>query len=323
MNVVVTLIFADALLAQTASGRGDLVPLIACAAMGGAVFLVAWTILSALDTEDLTQENEWRYSVARINELRRVSPLYRAFQPVIQGQARINRSMFAEQLPEIGRQIQAAGLPRYWTAEEYLGRMQLLALLLLPFYAYACVQMMGPPGGVLAMIMAALTAYLLRRQLALQAHERLMRIKRRLPFLLDLLTLLMEAGSTFLQALREAVDEFRDHPVGVEFGRMLAEMSLGKGRTAALESMRDRLSDDEITGIIGSIIQGEHLGTPLARIFRTQADVLRIKRSQRAETIAGEAGVKMLLPAILVMGATVIIILGPFVLSFLYADFMM
>jgi tight adherence protein C len=123
-------------------------------------------------------------------------------------------------------------------------------------------------------------------------------------------------------ALQEAVDEFKDHPVGVEFGRVLAEMSMGKNRTSALESLRDRLDDDEITGIVGAIIQGENLGTPLARLFRTQADVLRIKRTQRAETIAGEAGVKMLLPAILVMAATVLIILGPFVLSFIYTEFM-
>jgi tight adherence protein C len=93
--------------------------------------------------------------------------------------------------------------------------------------------------------------------------------------------------------------------VGVEFGRVLGEMSMGKSRTEALETMRVRLSDDEITSIVGSIIQGENLGTPLATVFRTQADVLRIKRTQRAETIAGEAGVKMLLPAVLVMRLTV------------------
>ena len=75
------------------------------------------------------------------------------------------------------------------------------------------------------------------------------------------------------------------------------------GRDEALESMRVRLADDEITSIVGSIIQGEQLGTPLALLFRTQADVLRIKRTQRAETMAGEAGVKMLLPAVLVMAA--------------------
>ena len=97
---------------------------------------------------------------------------------------------------------------------------------------------------------------------------------------------------------------------------------MGKSRTMALESLRERLSDDEITAIIGSIVQGEVLGTPLAQVFRTQADVLRIKRTQRAETIAGEAGVKMLLPGILVMASTVIVILGPFLLSFVYQDYM-
>ena len=82
--------------------------------------------------------------------------------------------------------------------------------------------------------------------------------------------------------------------------------------------MRDRLADDEITSIIGSILQGEQLGTPLAHIFRTQSDVLRLKRTQRAETVAGEAGVNMLLPGVLVMAATVLIIIGPFMMNFLY-----
>ena len=56
-------------------------------------------------------------------------------------------------------------------------------------------------------------------------------------------------------------------------------------------------------------------------MFRTQADVLRIKRTQRAETIAGEAGVKMLLPGILFMASTVVIILGPFLLGFIYQEY--
>ena len=85
-------------------------------------------------------------------------------------------------------------------------------------------------------------------------------IKRRMPFLLDLLTLLMEAGSTFLNALTQAVEEFRGHPVAEEFGRVLADMNLGKTRTEAFQAMRDRLADDEITSIIGSILQGETPG---------------------------------------------------------------
>ena len=71
------------------------------------------------------------------------------------------------------------------------------------------------------------------------------------------------------------------------------------------------------------MIQAEQLGTPLAGVFRTQADVLRLKRSQRAEAIAGEAGVKMLLPGVLVMAATVIVIIGPFAINFLIFGFSM
>ena len=197
---------------------------------------------------------------------------------------------------------------------------QLVGFLMLPVYMYGCVRIMEPAGTIFAVLLTSLTGYLLRRRLAARAEYRLVLIKRRMPFLLDLVTLLMEAGSTFLQALHEAVEEFTNHPVGVEFGRVLGELNMGKGRTGALEAMRDRLQDDEITSIISSIIQGENLGTPLSKIFRTQADILRLKRSQRAERIAGEAAVKMLLPGILVMASTVLVILGPFFLNFMYMD---
>ena len=301
----------------------DILPLIlGCIVIGAAIYALARTIAQALHTENLEQDDSWKYDITRINELRRISTLYRWFQPLVQILARLNRVAFRDSLPEIGREIQAAGMPRVWTAAEYLARIEILAALFSPLYFFVCISLMGPAGSVLAIVITFLTAYLMRRRLSAQASYRLLLIKRRLPFVLDLLTLLMESGSTFLQALKEGVAEFRDHPVGVEFGRVLGELNMGKTRTEAFESMRIRLADDEITSIVGSIIQGEQLGTPLARLFRTQADVLRIKRTQRAETLAGEAGVKMLLPAILVMAATVLIILGPFLLSFLSAEFL-
>jgi tight adherence protein C len=290
--------------------------------MGTGVAVFWWTLARLLASDDAEQSDEWRYDVNRINELRRSNLFYRLFFPLIQGLAAVNRRAFRTDLPEINRQILVAGHSRFWTAEEWLARIEILSLLLaIPIFYYS-MRMLGPPGVIVGGVLTILTAVLLRRRLAAQAHYRLWTIKRRLPFLLDLLTLLMEAGATFLNALREAVHEFRDHPVGTEFGRVLAEMNMGKSRTAALESLKQRLSDDEITSIVGSIIQGENLGTPLALLFRTQADVLRVKRTQRAESLAGEAGVKMLAPAVLVMAATVLIILGPFILTFLRGEFM-
>ncbi len=283
---------------------------------GSAVGVLVWWILSALAPEDLQQGDEWRYDVSRMNALRRNDLLYRLFFPMIQVLARLNRAALDDQLHGIGREIQTAGMSRYWLPEEYLARAQLIALLLLPVYVVGCVMYMGPAGIVSALLCSVLTVWFQRRSLRRRAIDRLLSIKRRLPFLLDLLTLLMEAGANFHQALRQAVREFAGQDVAAEFARVLTDINMGKTRVEAFDSLRQRLNDEEISGIIGSILQSEQLGTPLSRIFRTQADVLRLKRSQRAETIAGEAGVKMLLPGILVMIATVIIILGPFVLNY-------
>jgi tight adherence protein C len=289
----------------------------ASAMVGVAVFVFVWWVFLVLRTEDLQQGAEWRYDISRINELRRLSLSYRFFQPVIGILAKLNRLSLRESLPEIQRQIQAAGMPRFWLAEEYLAWLELLAMFITPLYVYFFVSMFGLSGLLPAMAAYLLTVYVFRVRLGRKAAMRLRLIKRRMPFLLDLLTLLMEAGSTFLNALNEAVDEFQGHPVAEEFGRVLTDMNLGKTRAEAFIAMRERLSDDEITSIIGSILQGEELGTPLAQIFRTQADVLRLKRTQRAEMIAGEAGVNMLLPAVLVMVSTVLIIVGPFLLNYL------
>lgn len=282
-----------------------------------AFFLTQW-LWQIFHTEELPQGAEWRYDVSRINELRRADRFFRLFQPIIQMLARFNRAAFRDSLPEIQRHIHCAGLSRFWLAEEYLAKLEIIAFLLMPVYAFVAVRAVGLAGILLAVIFAALTVWLLRLRLADQASRRLQAIKRRLPFLLDLLTLLMEAGSTFLNALAQAVEEYRGHPIAEEFGRVLTDIRMGKTRYEAFHAMRERLADDEITSIVGSILQGESLGTPLAAIFRTQADVLRIKRSQRAEMIAGEAGVNMLLPGILVMASAVLILVGPFLLNYLY-----
>jgi tight adherence protein C len=308
----------DPLLALPLLAVADKLPgLVASVLVGLSVGGLVWWVLAALRTEDLQQEDEWRYDISRINHLRRLDTSYRMFQPAIQFLARLNRAAFRDQLPEIYREIQAAGLPRYWLPEEYLGRALLYSLLAMPVYFFLVVRTLEAVSAAItaSILLSGLTFWWLRYRLKRMAQQRLVLIKRRMPFLLDLLTLLMEAGATFLQALKQAVNEFEGHAVAVEFGRVLTDMNVGKTRTEAFENMRSRLKDDEIGTIVSAIVQGESLGTPMADVFRTQADVLRLKRSQRAETIAGEAGVNMLLPGILIMMACVLVILGPFVLG--------
>ena len=291
-------------------------PLVSSLLMGLAIASLWYWLAKTLDLDDLEQGDKWRYDIARINELRRLDPLFRYLQPVIQQFAKFNRVMFRGSMSEIQRELQAAGLPRFWLPEEYLGRCQLIALMLTPGIVYTCIAIMGNAGIVLGLVIGGVVAVLLRRRLSGIARQRLTAIKVRMPYLLDLLTLLMEAGSTFMKALEEGVGEFKGHPIATEFYRVLQDIDLGKTRNEAFYGLRDRLNDDDITSIIGAIVQGEELGTPIAQVFRTQAEVLRIKRSQRAETVAGEAGVNMLLPGVLVMLSSVLVIMGPFLLNF-------
>jgi tight adherence protein C len=299
----------------------DVFALLACGCTGLAIYAAGRWIQSVLRSEDLTQGTQWRYDVTRINELRRVAPLYRTFQPVVSALAQLNRRVFREGLAQIQRDLQVAGLPRCWLAEEYLAQAELLALLVTPLHAYYFLATFGVVGLLPTIAVLLLTVWFLRRRLARQAAERLQTIKRRLPFVLDLLTLLMEAGATFLKALSEVVEEYQGHPIADEFGRVLSDIDLGKTRHEAFSSLRNRLADEEVTSIIGAMLQGEHLGTPLARILRTQAELLRVKRTQRAERIAGEAAVKMLLPGVVVMLATVLVIVAPFVINYLAIGF--
>src|SRR4051812_15363016 len=101
--------------------------------LGSAAALVGWWFVRAL-TETDEKANEWRYDRVRIAELKRQDGLYRLLYPLFIPLARVNRSLFRGSLPEINRELQAAGLPRFWLPEEYLARCELLAIAMLPAF---------------------------------------------------------------------------------------------------------------------------------------------------------------------------------------------
>ncbi len=294
---------------------------IASGLIGSAVAVLVLVVRTALDRSAESSVDPDRYDVARLADLREASLIVRVFEPLVHLLSGVARRLLPEELPAVQRDLHVSGASRAWKPEEWLASTAIAAALFSLPGGLWCLREFGLPGLVMAAVFVVCLSVLMRRRLHTQAVRRMWRIKTRLPYFLDLVNLLMEAGATFLNALREAVREFADQPVGQEFGRVLTELSLGRNRSAALESMRDRLQDDEITSLVGAIIQGEEHGSPLAQVLRGQADFLRIKRTQRAETIAGEAGVQMLFPAMLVMMATVILILAPFAMEFVSGSF--
>jgi tight adherence protein C len=289
--------------------------------VGAAICVLVLTVRNALQGTTAGTVDRDRFDFVRLADLRRASLTVRLFEPLIRLFAPLFSRLVPEELPAVQRDINASGAARAWRPEEWLAASLIESVLLSIPGTIWCLREFGVAGLVMATVLVFVIALIQRRRLHSQAVRRMWQIKTRLPYFLDLVNLLMEAGSTFLNALREACREFSQQPVGDEFGRVLAELSMGRNRSAALESLRDRLQDDEVTSLVGAIIQGEEHGSPLVQVLRGQADFLRVKRTQRAETIAGEAGVQMLFPAMLIMMATVIVILAPFAMEFVSGGF--
>ena len=143
------------------------------------------------------------------------------------------------------------------------------------------------------------------------AHNRSERILAGLADTLDLLTVSVEAGLAFDAALQQ-VSRNTDGPLADEFARVLREMHLGTGRSAALQALGDRTKVEDLQRFAATVAQADKLGVPIARVLRVQAVEMRTKRSQRAEESAHKVPVKILFPLILcIMPALFIVILGP------------
>jgi tight adherence protein C len=137
-------------------------------------------------------------------------------------------------------------------------------------------------------------------------------IQRALPFVLDLLTLSVEAGMDFMSALQRNCESRRLDALNEELIRMIREIQLGTPRRIALGNMSKRVDLADLRSVTYSLIQADELGVSIGAILRIQADQMRQRRFDRAERLANEAPVKLLFPLMLfIFPCVFIILLGP------------
>jgi tight adherence protein C len=139
------------------------------------------------------------------------------------------------------------------------------------------------------------------------ANNRQELIRRQLPDTMDLLTISVEAGLGFDSALAH-VRKNMPGPFSDEIGRLLQEMQLGVSRTDAFRHLGERTDVEELRGFILADI----FGISIAKVLRSQAKELRIRRRQRAEEKSIKVATKLLFPLIFcILPSMFVVLLGP------------
>jgi len=277
-----------------------------------AVFLLVATLFRApIETED---PNAFRIEIDGVDrdtifEVPWVRP---ALIPLYHAVRRLNMPGFKRHVMKL---LLALGNPHQYTADEYLvicvlwsGIGSVMALLL----ARVIVGELSLAGLgaflVMGLVLGFFGGYLWLRELAL---KRLREIARRLPYALDLIAMAMDAGATFYEACNAVVRDDPNDPLNEELSMVVREIDFGRSRQDALTHLGQRINVEGLDSILSAVLQAEALGTPLATVLKLQANLLRMRRSMRAERKAGEAAVKILVPSMLILVSVVIIIFAP------------
>ena len=211
------------------------------------------------------------------------------------------------------KRLRSASYPEGVTADEFLGLMFLGSIVGLLFgIALNFRLQLGPVVLLTTLCGLYLPMFWLRGRLRRRQDE----IRRSLPYALDLLTLSVEAGLDFTQALARIVRKLGNSALAVELGQTVRDIQLGRTRAQALRELSRRVDASELNSVVSALIQADELGSSLGPILRIQSDQMRTRRSQMAEKLAMEAPVKILLPLILFIFPTIfIMIFGPIVLK--------
>ncbi len=183
-----------------------------------------------------------------------------------------------------------------------------------------CLYLLGPTQGLILGILVALLGYMMPSfWLSRQITKRRKLIANGLPDALDLLIVCVEAGMGLDQAIAKAAEELAvSHPaLSEELVIITTEIRAGKPRIEAFKNFADRTKVDDVRSLVSMLVQTDRFGTSIAQALRTQAEVSRTKRRQRAEERAAKIGVKLVFPLVFFLfPAMYVVTLGPAVIRF-------
>lgn len=245
---------------------------------------------------------------------RMLSPLMHRFA---ERGRRITPRAAAENLQQ---RIQLAGLTDTWTIEKAFA---LKAIFGLTGTVLASLLILSNPTGLMIVASLAIATFMYFAPdlyLRSKAADRQKRIEQQLADTLDQITICVEAGLSFDNAVLRVSNGVG--PLAEELGRTLQDIQLGVPRHQALERLTERTDVPDLKGFIHSFNQAEKYGIPVAQVLRVQSSDIRLKRRQRAEETAMKLPVKLVFPVILfILPALFVVVAGPAIIRLSQTSF--
>lgn len=232
----------------------------------------------------------------------------------------VSRPMFARQIALADEMLLSAGFEGVLNGREFVALKILVPIVLGTFWC-VLILILGAvmpdslvDSGCVPLCFMGVALFYLKPMLWLRKalKARHLSIMKALPFVLDILTLSVEAGMDFISALQRNCASRKLDPLNEELLRMTKEIQVGSSRKDALRNMADRVKQPDLKSVAYALIQADELGVSIGSILRIQSEQLRSRRFDRAEKLANEAPTKMLGPLMLcIFPAVFIILLGP------------
>jgi tight adherence protein C len=290
--------------------------LIALATVGAVLLLATWALMT------VQEHVQGRRSLARLDgyqvgDAAVATPapfLDRAVEPVKERLTDTARKYTpAGYADGVRHKLTLAGSPKRVDVDQFL-LFKLLGAASGPIWALLVFGGLGTGGAlgvVLFLLLWGIAFFLPDILVAHRVEARQHEIRRQLPEVLDLLTISVEAGLGFDQAVERTCASVPG-ALSEEFRRMLQETRIGASRSDALRALDQRTDVVELRSFILAMLQADTFGVSIARILRTQADEMRVRRRQMAQEIGQKAPVKMLPPMVFcIFPAFFVVILGP------------
>ncbi|MGB6056647.1 MAG: type II secretion system F family protein [Microthrixaceae bacterium] len=292
--------------------------------IAAAVGLIIYTVLSQLDERQMVRSSLRQldgYEIESQRDQQMLDPLKdRALAPMLAGLTNVGRRLTPVGYVEKVRQkFVYMGNSNPQAVDRFLAiRVATVVGAALTFLLVFVAQL-GPFEGKMRLGVGVLLMLVLLigpdSVINRKVEERQRDIQQKLPDILDLLTISVEAGLGFEQALDRVIAAVPG-ALTEEFSRMLGETRAGAARSDAMRAMEQRCNVPELRAFVLAIIQADTFGVSIGRVLRGQAEEMRIKRRQLAQERAQKAPVKMLIPMVFcIFPALFLVVLGPAMIS--------